>query len=48
MKELMEKIQYIQNNHVKVGIVESPSDYEFSSYNYYHENIKNYLVDIPE
>ncbi|MDI6604550.1 MAG: transposase [Thermoanaerobacteraceae bacterium] len=46
-KELQNKIEYIHNNPVRAGIVKTPGEYEFSSYNYYYDKVNNYLVDMP-
>lgn len=42
---LLEKIEYIHNNPVRAKLVTTPSEYIFSSYNYYYGN--NY-PGIPE
>lgn len=45
--ELIEKIEYIHNNPVRAGLAQMPSEYKFSSYGYYFDKVKNYLVDLP-
>ncbi|MDI6605121.1 MAG: hypothetical protein QME35_08305 [Thermoanaerobacteraceae bacterium] len=43
-EELQNKIEYIHNNPVRAGIVETPEEYEFSSYNYYYDKVNNYFI----
>jgi hypothetical protein len=38
----------MHDNPVRLGIVNSPGEVEYSSHNYYYGKAVNYLVDIPE
>lgn len=48
MGHLFTEMNYIHYNPVRAGLVISPGDYEFSSYNRYITGAYRDLVDIPE
>jgi len=47
---LIKKLEYIHNNPMKAGLVNSPEEYSYSSYNYYIKsgNLANPIIEIDK
>lgn len=45
MLQMVSTLNYIHNNPVRAGLVTSPKDYRFSSYQYYYGNSYRGLID---
>jgi putative transposase len=47
-RDFILRLEYMHNNAVNAGLVETPNNYEFSSYLDYYEDRKNCLVQIDQ